>query len=322
MRQKRFKVLGRDAYYHLVNRINGPRKRLLFTNKDKQVGIQFVQKIAPLYSIEILSVCWMGNHLHLVVYVPPEPPSPIEAARKYNEYYKNRIPDHRLLNPEQDLERCRKIAGNMIDISHFMKLVLQSYSIWFNKTHHREGPLWKDRFKSTVLEESDALWECLKYVELNPVRAKITQNPGKYQFSSWGIYSSTGVHPFHSSFIRHIRSYGQKGTKELDVPDESLLNLFKTDIEDTITRELGMESKVSDTPYHSTSKNQGIGIPGSFVQCLKQVKLWSNGCAIGTARFVTEIANQFQTPEQVRKKRKINWFLPSGFSLTCYHAGR
>ena len=39
---------------------------------------------------------------------------------------------------------------------------------------------------SPGLEGNTALWDCLTYVEMNPVRAGLAEAPGDYRFSTWG----------------------------------------------------------------------------------------------------------------------------------------
>ena len=58
-----------------------------------------------------------------------------------------------------------------------------SYSKYINRMHRRSGHLWEGRFYSCALDER-GLWLAAKYVELNPVRAKICRLPWQYDWSS------------------------------------------------------------------------------------------------------------------------------------------
>ena len=53
-----------------------------------------------------------------------------------------------------------------------------------------------------VLEAGLAVWNCWKYVEMNPVRAGIVANPADYRFCSFGEWSATGKHPFAETVQR------------------------------------------------------------------------------------------------------------------------
>ncbi len=57
------------------------------------------------------------------------------------------------------------------------------YSNYFNKKNRRSGHLWQGRFYSCPLHHDHAL-EALRYVERNPVRAKMVQFPWEYEWSS------------------------------------------------------------------------------------------------------------------------------------------
>ena len=57
------------------------------------------------------------------------------------------------------------------------------YSTYFNKKNRRSGHLWQGRFYSCPLHHDHAL-EALRYVERNPVRAKMVQFPWEYEWSS------------------------------------------------------------------------------------------------------------------------------------------
>ena len=50
----------------------------------------------------------------------------------------------------------------------------------------QRGILWADRFKHTLLGDSRAVWQCVKYIQMNPVRARIVSNPADYRFCSYG----------------------------------------------------------------------------------------------------------------------------------------
>lgn len=57
------------------------------------------------------------------------------------------------------------------------------YAQYFNARQGRTGHLWERRFFSCVLEDSH-LWTALRYVEQNPVRANMVENPWDYRWSS------------------------------------------------------------------------------------------------------------------------------------------
>ena len=58
-------------------------------------------------------------------------------------------------------------------LSVFMSRLLTGYSVYFNKRHKRAGHLFQNRFKSFVVDEESYLLELIRYIHLNPIRAKI-----------------------------------------------------------------------------------------------------------------------------------------------------
>lgn len=66
-----------------------------------------------------------------------------------------------------------------------MQSVGRQYVRYFNYTYKRTGTLWEGRFKSCVIESSDYLLKCYRYIELNPLRAGIVGHPQEYRWSSY-----------------------------------------------------------------------------------------------------------------------------------------
>jgi putative transposase len=67
-----------------------------------------------------------------------------------------------------------------------MKGLLQRFTQWFNRAHSRSGTLWEDRFKSVIVEDGVAARTIAAYIDLNPVRAGMVNDPAVYRWSSYG----------------------------------------------------------------------------------------------------------------------------------------
>ncbi len=59
------------------------------------------------------------------------------------------------------------------------------YVQYINKTYRRTGTLWDSRYKSSLVHADDYLLLCQRYIELNPVRAGMTDDPAHYRWSSY-----------------------------------------------------------------------------------------------------------------------------------------
>ena len=66
-----------------------------------------------------------------------------------------------------------------------MQALGRSYVRYFNHTYKRTGTLWEGRFKSCLVSADDYLFQLYRYIELNPVRAGMVDDPADYCWSSY-----------------------------------------------------------------------------------------------------------------------------------------
>jgi putative transposase len=60
------------------------------------------------------------------------------------------------------------------------------YARYVQDVHHRNSALWEDRFEAVPVHVRRYLLSCMRYIELNPVRAGLVARPGQYRWSSFG----------------------------------------------------------------------------------------------------------------------------------------
>jgi putative transposase len=70
-------------------------------------------------------------------------------------------------------------------VGGLMKALGQRYVQYVNRTYQRSGTLWEGRFRSCLTQEENYLLSCMRYIELNPVRAGMVAHPGEYRWSSY-----------------------------------------------------------------------------------------------------------------------------------------
>jgi len=81
---------------------------------------------------------------------------------------------HLLLNPSKS------------DIlKKFMHGINMSYAKHFNYKYKKCGHVWHDRFKSYIITKDSYIFNCVNYIEYNPIRAKIVDKPEDYEWSSY-----------------------------------------------------------------------------------------------------------------------------------------
>lgn len=125
---------------------------------------------------------------------------------------------HLLLTPEQ-------ATGPSL----MMKHLGQRYVQYINKTYRRSGTLWEGRFRSGLTQADHHVLTCMRYIELNPVRAGMVSDPSDYPWSSYRIHGLGEK----STLLTHHFLYCGLG-KDAVERQMAYRELFKTHLEDEI----------------------------------------------------------------------------------------
>jgi len=197
MRNPRIKIashLGAAIYHCMSRTVNGER---CLDDPAREVFRKQMWQIAEFCGVQVLTYAIMSNHFHVLVRVPKKCiPDDQELLRRFyvlypkpNAYQRFRIEvvAEQLKNgdPAADSWRKQQLAL-MGDVSQFMKLLKQRFAIWFNTNHKRFGPVWSDRFKSVLVEgRGNATVTMSAYIDLNPVRAGLVDDPKDYRFCGY-----------------------------------------------------------------------------------------------------------------------------------------
>jgi len=83
---------------------------------------------------------------------------------------------HLLLRPKGDT------------VSRIMQSLLVSHTHRYHRCHKTGGHVWQGRFKSPVIQSGDHLLCVLRYIEANPVRAKMVPTADEYRWSSYAAH--------------------------------------------------------------------------------------------------------------------------------------
>jgi putative transposase len=138
------RVAAADVVYHVINRANG-RATIFHKEDDYQHFEALLQEAKDLIDMRILSYCIMPNHWHLILY------------------------------PHTDT-------------------TLGEFMSWLTSTHVRQyrtktetigyGHLYQDRYKSFPVENNEYCQTLIRYVEQNPLRAKLVTRAEDWRWSS------------------------------------------------------------------------------------------------------------------------------------------
>lgn len=166
----------------------------LLDDVSKEHFSHLLRRTALFCGVEIITYCLMSNHFHVLVRVPErkDPPADQALLKRAIALYgakgalvevlreslacQGSIPDHLRI----------RLLERMGDVSAFMKELKQRFSRWYNRLHDRYGTLWAERFKSVLIEDEPSVVATVAtYIDLNPVRAGLVNDPAEYRFCGY-----------------------------------------------------------------------------------------------------------------------------------------
>jgi putative transposase len=208
MRFPRVKGQGR-SFYHCISRfVHG---LFIFGTSgaycaEAEEFLSLMRRWAAFSGIRILKYVLMANHFHLLCEVP-EPKAltqselleRIEAGygREWVQTLREQLA-HFAQQPD-GVEQSKRLLDPyrqpMNDLSFFMKQLKGCYAQQYNRRHQRQGTLWSERFKSVLLEGGPAVAAIAAYIDLNPVRAGLCEDPKDYRYGGYAEAIATGSAP-------------------------------------------------------------------------------------------------------------------------------
>jgi putative transposase len=183
--------------WHCFSRIID--RHYLLDADNKNFLLQTIRAYEDLLGVEVLTFCLMSNHFHLLVRVPPRPEGfdlPLEVIlarmeRAVGEHAMKLVRRNLTFwettgNVEAIEEWRQRQLKRMFSLSQFMGCVKQRFTRWHNAKTGRRGTIWEEKFGSVVVEEEErALRTMAAYIDLNPVRAGIVDDPADYRWSGY-----------------------------------------------------------------------------------------------------------------------------------------
>ena len=80
------------------------------------------------------------------------------------------------------------LESGKVPLSRIMQRLGSGYTQYFNRRHRQVGHLFQGRYKAILCDKDSYLLELTRYLHLNPVRAKVVEDPQDYTWSSYGGY--------------------------------------------------------------------------------------------------------------------------------------
>ena len=138
-------------YPHHVVQRGHNRQVVFAADEDYRRYLADLRELKDAFGVKVYAYCLMTNHVHL------------------------------LLAP----------GDSVASLGQLMKALAARATRYRNRLEGRSGTLWESRYKSSVVQTDTYLLACSRYIELNPVRARMTSEAGDYTWSSYHERIST-----------------------------------------------------------------------------------------------------------------------------------
>jgi hypothetical protein len=278
----------------------GPREKASFVER--------MWRLADFLEIEVLDYTVMDNHYHQLLRAPGVVSlSDAQLLTKLKLYYGASSREARAFESalgqggEGPALLRQAYLRRMGDISEFQKTLKHGFSSWYNRRHKRRGTLWMERFKSVLVEDTLNTRSIIAaYIDLNPVRAEMVEDPRNYRFCGYGaamggdlrcrrgILAVMGMSDWESACAKYRLHLMERGHIEV----------------------AGKPGKVSRALLLQALKENGQ-LPRSELLRLR-VRYFSDGLVLGTEAFVEDLFEQFRS--HFGEKRKSGSRPLRGFS--------
>ena len=309
MAQKRWISPWKDSevkpsVYHVVSRV--VERRFAFGDEEKEKFRMFMRMAENFTGCRVLTYCVMSNHFHILLEVPPKPEGGLSdkvlfdrlralyskgqatAVLKKLEEYRKRG------NQVAEAELRESYSYRMHDLSEFMKVLLQRFSHWFNRAHERKGRLWEQRFKSVLVQNGVASRTMAAYIDLNPVRAGICEDPADYRWSGYAEAIAGGKRA-RVGLVRALRLDGRdsataRAWAQGRIGKEYRALLLNAAVEvkvDGVVKRKGMKEEQVSKELAALEARKGDLAISKVVR--HRVRYFTDGLAIGGKGFVDDI---------------------------------
>jgi REP element-mobilizing transposase RayT len=295
-------------------------RRFVLGAEEKEKFRALIRVYERFSGCRVAAYCVMSNHFHLLLEVPPMPAGGLgdeELLRRLGALYSAPV----VAGVAAELAAARAIvaagqvdesavvgpiharyAYRMHDLGQFMKGLLQRYTQWHNRMHERCGRLWEGRFKSVIVEDGVAARTIAAYIDLNPVRAGICEEPADYRWSSYGeAVGGGGMGRGLTARAGLVRAWGAHQGLAADATlwagevAQAYRQLLLGGAAEKVVEQVGRDGAVERKVVRRGMGKEALaaagggdgGLPlGRMLRC--RIRYFTDGAVIGSRGFVNE----------------------------------
>lgn len=140
-----YRYIVEGRTYHISQRCHN-RSFLLRFARDRDAYRTMMRERVRRMNLRLLTYCITSNHVHLLVSAPTQDPEVI---------------------------------------SSFMQSLAGDFAQAYNIRKKRSGAYWGDRYHATMIDGGEHLWNCVKYIDLNMVRAGAVEHPRDWPWTGY-----------------------------------------------------------------------------------------------------------------------------------------
>ena len=195
--------LADTPYYHITSRCV---RRAFLCGVDHYSGQSYehrrqwivdrIRLLSSLFAIDVCAYAVMNNHYHLVLKLCPlqiDGLADDDVMDRWCALFKGPLLIQRYRDGEDLKPFERNTVSDIVNvwrsklasISWFMRCLNQPIARQANLEDKCTGKFWESRFSSQALKSEEALLSCMAYVDLNPVRAGISDTPESSSYTSF-----------------------------------------------------------------------------------------------------------------------------------------
>lgn len=281
-------VTPEGGFFHVFNRAAGSPRYFPFKSpRVRRKFLRWLRYCLCASCIRCVGFTLMGNHYHLLLEVRTFRPLARHELKELARARWGRLAKLRTRFWSDD--RWVRFNHDLFKLDVFMRDFQGPFTTWFNSIFDRRGSLWAGRFKCVHLTDLEAVRECLFYIELNPVRARLTFRPETWKEGSASL-----------RFLGRDEMLTPLGELFPDTTQSRVLAHYRARL--LYRGTTSAEESRADIPPEilELEAARGFTQPGLY---LKRLRFLNDGLVLGSADRVRESLERFRRKRVYRRRK-------------------